>query len=238
MRIRVPRRVRRRLRLAERAAPGCGGLLQAFCAFVAARVRDGTAVCRIEDLARVFLIGQGDIAALRELAESLAAQAEALARATGADLWTCRDAIQDLVLEISTGERSPLGIYRGSGTLGGFLKVILVRRLRRDRRRWHLRSLAAAEPAAIASDPASDAIEKERQHAIRVLIRQALDRLDAADRELLLAHVVDGRPIVECVDPLGLGRASGGHRRMHASRVFARARDRLRAAILACARRQ
>jgi len=212
--------------------------LAAFMAFLRDRGIDPRSA-RVEDLARVFLVEAGCPKACEDLFLALQARLILIARAARTSVEEAADALQDLSLETCRSRKgiSVLAGYEGRGSLEGFLKVILVRRLVRRARRDGV-PVHDDLPSGREDRPDVLLAGDERRRILRGIVREALGCIGARERELILAHHVDGTPIVRAAFRLGLAEGKGALLRVRASRVFARAMADLQREVLAVARRR
>ncbi|GEM_PF-3198877 len=194
---------------------------------------------RMEDLYLCLGLLQGSSRAFLLLEREYALRLFQAASRAGFSGEEARDALQETLGELwrrPRGERpSPLEGFRGRGSLFGFLKTILIRRLaRREAARKRLASLEemGMSPRGEGPDPAAQAAGKELEFLFRDLVGASLDTLPPSWKALLLAVHLEGEPATKAALRLGLFSAGASHRRTRASRLHARALAAFRRALL------
>ena len=112
---------------------------------------------------------------------------------------------------------SPLVRYRGTGTLGGFLRVVLLRALARRRKAQQGAEAEVHEHCLPSTEEV--VLENERTRILERLMGDALSRLSRKERVLLLLHHVRGLPLTRASVRARMLRADTAHLRTVASRA-------------------
>jgi RNA polymerase sigma-70 factor (ECF subfamily) len=120
--------------------------------------------------------------------------------------------LREHLLVASPGKRPRIAEYSGRGALGGWLRVIAVRSLRRmqGRAREHASSDDAitAQLVATGPDPETALLKAKHGADLAQAIRAAVVALSPRDRGLLKMHVLDGLTIDELCVIHGVHRAT------------------------------
>jgi RNA polymerase sigma-70 factor (ECF subfamily) len=127
-------------------------------------------------------------------------------------------AVREQLLVGRDGRPPRIEEYSGRGSLGGWLRVVTVRRaLASRRKRTEALSDGDAEPAGAAAeaspvDPEIDLLKRRHAGALNAALRAALSALGAEQRDLLRKHFLDGATLPELAAMLGVSRATVGRR--------------------------
>jgi RNA polymerase sigma-70 factor, ECF subfamily len=167
---------------------------------------------RVDDLYVAFACCRGDPAAVAEL-ERLLAPVRSLMVRRGNDAALVDDALQTVRyrLLVSTPAReAKLATYRGTGSLGGWLRVVALRQLYATRA-----SPDGAEPGsgplarlATGADATLAIVIRTHGPAVRRMFRDALAALDDRQRDLLRLEILDGLPHQQIADLHGVHRTT------------------------------
>ena len=170
------------------------------------------------DLARRFAAGEAG--AFEEVVALYQSRVERLARRLlgwrGGDV---EDVVQDVFLAALTGARS----FRGGSSLWTWLTAITLNRCRRHARRAALarrfREWLGKQQGSQGTNAAADRLTLETEAGLRV--RSAVAALPPRDREVVVLYYLEGRPVAETAEALGVSPGAV-EVRLH------RARQRLR----------
>jgi RNA polymerase sigma-70 factor (ECF subfamily) len=183
-----------------------------YLAEVAAAGARPLAELRVDDLYVAFACCRGDPAAIAEL-ERLLAPVRSLMVRRGNDAALVDDALQTVRyrLLVSTPQReAKLATYRGTGSLGGWLRVVALRQLYATRA-----APDGADPGsgplarlATAADATLAVVIRTHGPAVRRMFRDALASLDDRQRELLRLEILDGLPHQQIADLHGVHRTT------------------------------
>ena len=140
--------------------------------------------------------GTGDTAAFHELVERHAASLYRLAHA----LMGNTDDAEDVMQETFLGAFQNMSSFQGRSSVRTWLVGILTRQAAR-RHRWRLR-----RPAVALDDLAQDARAGEQQGAsdARLDVTEALGRLSAEHRQVMVLREVEGMTYAEIAQALGV----------------------------------
>jgi RNA polymerase sigma-70 factor (ECF subfamily) len=133
------------------------------------------------------------------------AEAEDLAAAVIADLW----------------QRRKIAQFQGRSSLRTWLGAVVTRMALNARASPRLRAAATAPDLATVDPPAPPAVGDDEGRALARLMQQAIDRLDAEEKLLLLFHYEQGLSLDAMAPLLGASKAT-------LSRRISALRDRLR----------
>ena len=205
-----------------------------------ARVRAAIAGAAAPDLFLACACEQGIAPAWETLVAGLRPRLEGLARKQGKGRGDAEALVADVLGDLSLppprgGSRTLLGTYDGSGSLFGWLAVVLVRRVAAASRGRRVGSLDAAHeadaergaPVAAASppaDPAEGALDAETTRRFERAVGEAWRTCTARERLALLLRHRDGLAQRQVAVVLGVGEP-------RASRLLAQGRRKLSAAL-------
>jgi RNA polymerase sigma-70 factor (ECF subfamily) len=166
-----------------------------LAAVAAAGERPLTTLC-VDDLYVAFACCRGDPAAIGEL-ERLLAPVRALMVRRGNDAALVDDALQAVRyrLLVATPQReAKLATYRGTGSLGGWLRIVALRQLYATRAAPDGVQLDSGPLArlAITVDATLAVVVRTHGPAVRRMFRDALASLDDRQRDLLRLEILDG----------------------------------------------
>ena len=209
-----------------------------FDAFVQQRA-DGVAPLAQLHAADLFLVHHALLGSARavQAVQELLARLRPVLRRTGADAALIDDLIDELPFELlapRTGAPPPLAAYSGRGPLGGWLRVVAVRKLVERRRRGgvQLDDRVLDELAAAELGPELTVLRLRYRNEIGAATVSAIAELDAQHRLLLRQHYLDGLSIDRLAALHGIHRATAARRLAAVREELARAvRGRLMATL-------
>ena len=181
-----------------------------------ARVDEALARMCLEDLCLAYACDTGSEAAWQAFHEAYLPRLTGLAYQQGCDRERGEAEVGGLLADLALppargGVATLLGTYRGTGSLFGWLAVILARRIRRAGRHPRTVSLAAsgeeqAEPAvAPSTDPAGGLLDEEVSAALRSSLRAGWSACTPRERLALVCKYRDGLRHREIAERLGVG---------------------------------
>lgn len=213
----LARALGRALERASKARPEVGARPEAFVKFIAERMpptdEPGSVLdsLQVEELALCFACLAGSQPALVELERSFAAAAASALGKLGMNAEAREDAMQRALEKLLTGgpDATPkLAQYSGQGSLGGWLRVVVVRtalNAQRNERRMKPRDddVLASRLAEDADDPEIEIIKDRYRATLAEAVSVAFRQLTSEQRNLLRLYVIDGLTLAE------LGRMQG-----------------------------
>ena len=163
-------------------------------------------------LARRFATGEPG--AFEEVVATYQSRVERLAhRLLG---WRAAD-VEDAVQDVFLAAISHAGRLRGERGLWSWLATITVNTCRsRMRRAWVLEKVLGRRPPGETEAPAADAHAERGEDLGRV--REAIERLAARDREVIVLHCLEGMRTGDLAEVLGISNTAV-HVRLHRARL-------------------
>ncbi len=165
------------------------------------------------DLALAYACLAGTPVAIDELDLELRQQAAVARRRFDLDDHGLSELIQIIRTRLLTGPQPRIGTYAGTGPLGAWLRMIVIREafdhLRRNAKDEHL-PLEQMASEALSPDEAVDGIRHVPR--LREALEAALAALSAEDRTLLKLHFLDGVTLDRLATLMRLHRATVARR--------------------------
>ena len=180
------------------------------------RTADALARMCLEDLCLAHACDAGSETAWSAFHGAYTPRLTGLARKQGLDAERAETEVTGLLADLAlppprAKAATVLGTYRGTGSLFGWLAVILMRRIARARRRPQPQSLdagagVAPDPALQhAEEPADVLLDDELAAALRTALREGWDACTPRERVVLALKHRDGRAHREIAETLGVG---------------------------------
>jgi RNA polymerase sigma-70 factor (ECF subfamily) len=194
----------------------------AFVRYLAERTPEGGEPCahvaslHVADLYLACACAAGDPRALASFERRYSGEIDVALSRTGTPQHVAdeaRQALRQRLFVIEDGKRGKIADYSGSGPLGGWLRVAVVRMASNLRRSERSRDAIEenAPPATIASyDPELLAIRRRFGDAFNGAFREAFMGLRPDERTMLRLFYVDALNIAKIGDLLGVSRATVG----------------------------
>lgn len=148
--------------------------------------------------------------------------ADAVGRALNKDPTFVEEVRQAMAERLLVGERPRLADYEGKGPLTSWLRSTAVRTAlnlqKTARRDAPLDEAVEADLGAPGDDPELELLKQRCRQELKGAFHAALDRLDAADKQLLRWNLVGGESIDKLAERLAVSRATAA-RRLAAART-------------------